>query len=68
MRYLPQIDESACAGHGDCVEVAPTVFALNDVAHVIGEGPDDLILQAAEICPSVAITVIDEDTGEQVYP
>jgi len=68
MKYLPQIDENACAGHGDCVEVAPTVFALNDIAHVIGDGPPELILEAAEICPSVAITVIDEETGEQVFP
>lgn len=68
MKYLPQVDESICAGHGDCVEIAPTVFAMNDVAHVIGTGPAELILDAAEVCPSVAITVIDEETGEQVYP
>ena len=68
MKYVPQVDERACAGHGDCVDIAPEVFSLDDVAHVIGTGPPDLILEAAEICPSVAITVIDEDTGEQVYP
>lgn len=68
MKCLPQIDEDACAGHGDCVDLAPAVFALNDVAHVIGEGPPDLIMKAAEACPSVAISVIDQDTGEQVYP
>ncbi len=68
MRYVPQVDENACAAHGDCVELAPQVFALNDTAHVIGEGPPDLIMAAAETCPSVAISVIDADTGEQVYP
>ena len=68
MRYVPQVDENACAAHGDCVELAPEVFALNDTAHVIGEGPPDLIMAAAEACPSVAISVIDADTGEQVYP
>ena len=68
MRYVPQVDENACAAHGDCVDIAPQVFELNDTAHVIGDGPPDLIMQAAEVCPSVAITVIDEDTGEQVYP
>ena len=36
------------------------MFALNDTAHVIGEGPPELIMEAAEICPSVAITVIDD--------
>jgi hypothetical protein len=35
---------------------------------VIGNGPDDLILQAAEMCPSIAITVVDSETGAQVYP
>ena len=68
MTYLPQVDEGICAAHGDCVEIAPAVFSLNDVAHVIGTGPPDVILEAAQACPSVAITVIDEDTGEQVYP
>jgi ferredoxin len=68
MKYLPQVDEGICAAHGDCVEIAPTVFALNDVAHVIGDGAPETILEAAEACPSAAISVIDEDTGEQVYP
>ena len=30
--------------------------------------PPDVIMKAAEGCPSVAIVVIDEDTGEQAYP
>lgn len=68
MSYTPQIDEGACAAHGDCVEVAPQVFALNDVAHVIGEGSPELVMEAAEICPSVAISVIDSETGEQIFP
>lgn len=68
MTYLPRIDEDACAGHGDCVEIAPVVFALEDVARVIGTGPPDLLLEAAEACPSVAISLVDEGTGKQVYP
>jgi ferredoxin len=52
MKYLPQVDEGICAAHGDCVEIAPTVFALNDVAHVIGDGAPETILEAAEACPS----------------
>ena len=68
MSYIPTIDANACAAHGDCVDVAPEVFALEDTAVVIGEGPDDLIVQAAEMCPSIAITVVDSETGTQVYP
>jgi ferredoxin len=66
--YVPRIDEDACAGHGDCAAIAPNVFELDDVARVIGAGPPELILEAAEACPSVAISVIDGESGEQVYP
>jgi ferredoxin len=68
MSYLIQIDEAACAAHGDCVDIAPQVFALDDVVRVVGDGPDDLLLAAAEACPSVAIHVIDADTSEPIYP
>lgn len=68
MSYIPTIDTSACAAHGDCVDLAPQVFALEETAVVIGDGPDDLIIEAAELCPSLAITVIDSETGAQIYP
>jgi ferredoxin len=68
MTYIVEIDEDACAAHGDCVDVAPEVFALDDVVHVIGSGPDDVLLAAAEACPSTAIRIIDRETDEQVYP
>lgn len=68
MSYVPTIDEDACAAHGDCVEIAPAVFALDgDVATVIGSDQDAVILAAAEACPSVAIIVTDA-AGEQLYP
>lgn len=68
MTYIPQIDENACAAHGDCEAIAPQVFRVDEVAVVIGTGPDDLVLQAAEACPSVAISVVDSETGETIYP
>jgi len=68
MTYLPVVDTSACAGHGDCVDIAPSVFVLDDVATVIGSGPDDLLVEAAEACPAAAITVIDQESGETIYP
>lgn len=69
MSYIPEIDKRACAGHGDCVDVAPKVFALNgETAEVIGTDKDKKILKAAEACPSLAITVIDSETGETVFP
>jgi ferredoxin len=68
MSYFVEIDEGACASHGDCVDLAPDVFALEDVARVVGSAPDDVLLVAAEGCPSAAIRVIDQRTREQVYP
>ncbi len=68
MSYIAEIDEDACAAHGDCVDVAPDVFELGDVAQVIGTGPDELLLAAAESCPSTAIRIIDSRSEEQVYP
>jgi ferredoxin len=68
MSYRAEIDELACSGHGDCAVVAPGVFELQDIAVMIGPGTPDEVLAAAEACPAAAITVIDAETGEQVYP
>ena len=68
MSLIPSIDPGACSAHGDCVEIAPQVFALDETASVIGSGPDDLIMRAAEACPALAIAVVDSETGETVYP
>jgi ferredoxin len=63
-----QIDNDACLAHGDCAVVAPDVFVVDDVAKVIADAPDDVLLAAAQACPSVAIVLTDAATGEQVYP
>ena len=68
MSYSVEIDEDACAAHGDCVDLAPEVFELDDVARVIGTGPDALLLSVAEACPSTAIRIFDPQTDEQAYP
>ena len=68
MTYLVEIDEGACAAHGDCVDIAPDVFAVGEVAEVIGTGPDEVLLAAAEACPSTAIRIIDAQSSAPVYP
>jgi len=68
MPYVVRIYKAACAAHGDCAAVAPDVFRVDEVAEVVGAGDDALLLEAAAACPSVAITVIDSDSGEQIYP
>ena len=68
MPYIATIDAGACASHGDCEAIAPEIFAIDDVAVVVGTGPDELMVEAARVCPSVAIVVTDADSGRQVYP
>jgi ferredoxin len=68
MTYRIEIDDDACAAHGDCEQVAPQVFRLEDVAVVIGTAPPDVLVDAAASCPSTAIALIDEQTGQQLYP
>lgn len=68
MTLIPHIDDLACAGHGDCAIEAPTAFAIEDIAVVIGTADDAALLAAARACPASAITLTDAATGEQVFP
>ncbi len=68
MSYVPTIDQSSCIAEGDCAELLPDVFQVDDFATVLGTGPDDLILAAAKNCPVEAIVIVDSETGEQVFP
>ena len=68
MTIIARIDEDACAAHGDCVDFAPTALALEDTAVVVGHAPYEQLLAAAQACPAVAITLVDDATGEQVFP
>jgi len=61
MSYRIQIDEAACCAHGDCAAIAPHVFRVDDVAVVIGDGPDDLVREAAEACPAAAIVLVENE-------
>lgn len=68
MTLIATIDELACVSHGDCAAIAPAAFRMDDLAVVTGGGSDEELLAGARACPSVAITVHDAETGEQVYP
>ena len=68
MSYKAVVDPNECSAHGDCIEVAPQVFRLDDVAVVIGDAPEDVLLEAAEACPAVAISIVDRDSGATLYP
>jgi ferredoxin len=68
MTYAVEIDEDACSAHGDCADLAPEVFKVDDVARVIGTAPEELLHAAAELCPNTAIRIVDQQTSEQIYP
>jgi ferredoxin len=65
------IDRSLCVGFGDCVDIAPEAFQLDDESIVILVDPDRVdrarLLKACDACPVDAITVWDED-GRQLVP
>ena len=66
-----EVDRGLCFGFGDCVDTAPTVFALDEhnIATVIDPNgaKQDLIFEAAQNCPVDAILITDAD-GVQLYP
>jgi ferredoxin len=68
MSHRAIVDPAECSAHGDCVEIAPAVFRLDDTAVVIGTDTPELMIEAAEACPAVAISIVDEATGANVFP
>ena len=71
-RLRIEVAKSKCRSFGKCMSVAPDVFAADDEKKVRviagGSAPDETITKAAKSCPYRVIALIDEDTGEQVFP
>ena len=40
MTLVALIDPNTCSAHGVCEDVAPEIFHVDDIAVVIGTGPD----------------------------
>jgi ferredoxin len=61
-----------CIGDGACCDEAPGAFEMDTqgvacVRAVVTEDPAS-ILKSARACPTDAIVVVDEETGEQLVP
>jgi ferredoxin len=61
-----------CQSYRRCLAVAPAVFGIDEdgkaeVLHA-AHAPRDVLLKAARSCPYRAITAVDEDSGEQLFP
>jgi ferredoxin len=68
MTLIPTIDQMACCGQADCLDLAPGAFAMDgNLAEVVGTDADERVLAAARACPTEAIAVHDA-AGRQVYP
>jgi ferredoxin len=67
-----RIDRTLCVGFGDCVTVAPDAFELDDEGIAVFRTEADgvgraRLLEACDVCPVDAITVLDAD-GRQLVP
>ncbi|MFE3940448.1 ferredoxin [Streptomyces sp. NPDC059118] len=65
MAWNVRVDSQLCQGSGMCAGTVPEVFALDgERARARAEGiePDERVLDAADICPALAITVHDGDS------
>ena len=66
------IDTVKCQSYRRCTAVAPAVFGIgkDDKAEVRhpAEMPREILLKAARSCPYRAISVVDEDSGQQLFP
>ena len=74
-RFQIIVEPSLCMAFGSCETLAPKVFAVekdkifNPKAKVISEIEDlDVILAAAQTCPTKAILIKDRKTGDYIYP
>ena len=73
-RFQIIVEPSLCMAFGSCETLAPKVFAVekdkifNPKAKVISEIEDlDVILAAAQTCPTKAILIKDRKTGDYIY-
>ena len=66
------VDLDVCVGNAMCETYAPKVFVLNDDRQSTVADPNadtfENIMEAAQDCPVSAITVIDDETGETLFP
>jgi ferredoxin len=57
------VDRESCAATGGCAQLCPDVFSIgaDGIVEVVQASPDEslqpLVLDAADLCPTAAITV-----------
>lgn len=70
--YTVKVIRDKCIGAASCVAVAPNTFKMDDEnkAIVLAQkmDTDENLLLAAQSCPTAAVVVTDDETGEQIWP
>ena len=61
-----------CQSYKRCAAVAPAIFGIGEdgkatVLHTEGASQEEIV-KAARACPYRAITVVEEESGEQLFP
>lgn len=66
------VHRGKCIAAANCIGMAPKVFMLDGMRKAIvidaGGADRDTIVEAAQVCPTEAIELIDEETGKRVFP
>jgi ferredoxin len=71
MSYHAEVDHAICTGYAECARVAPAAFRLNadnqsEPLSGATTTSHDVLLIAAQECPTNAIRIVSED-GDVVY-
>ena len=71
-KFRVELNQSKCQAYGKCTATAPALFGLDDNRKVrlVGnsETTDDVVVKAAQGCPYRVITVVDAESGGQIFP
>ncbi|MEU4462280.1 ferredoxin [Streptomyces sp. NPDC024017] len=71
-RWRVEVDRSLCIGSAQCLHHAPDGFRLDTARQSRPAAPDmdanERVLEAAESCPTEAITITLGGSGEAVFP
>jgi ferredoxin len=71
-KFDATVNTRKCQAFGACLKTAPGMFRLNaaNKAEVVETETtsNESMLAAAQNCPYRAITLVDTDSGVQVYP
>jgi len=71
-KYQVKVINDKCIGAASCVAIAEATFKLNEqnIADIIDQdgNVDEEKMLAAQSCPTMAVEVINIETGEKIWP